>query len=262
MKNIIKSIWYEIRRSKMLIRMYIFFVLIQILITFLNVGDAVTPGHTSGMLADNPSITYMLQIFILGFMVAIICGEDYKDKVANYEVLSGHSRISIFMARGLMAILVGAVATTILSFVPMITGIIIDGWGDKLVLRDIIVRQLLFFFPYLRLAAFLAVLTFLVKNPYIIMGVAFLICDASVLLGQMLSHSKSFFVSIFNLSLLTSYDGWNIYNLDPSKGVVQYYAYNSGVSSEMVIGTIVVSLIMTAIYLFMGYALFRRDELG
>ena len=221
MKNIIKSIWYEILRSKMLIRMYIFFVLIQILITFLNVGDSVTSGHTSGMLADNPSITYMIQIFILGFMVAIICGEDYKDKVANYEVLSGHSRISIFMARGLMAILVGAVLTTIL-----------------------------------------AVLTFLVKNPYIIMGVAFLICDASVLLGQMLSHSKSFFVSIFNLSLLTSYDGWSIYNLDPSKGVVQYYAYNSGVSSEMVIGTIVVSLIMTAIYLFMGYALFRRDELG
>lgn len=262
MKNIMKSIWYEILRSKLMIRIYIIFILFIVLTTVLNVGDSVQEGHTSGMLAGNPNITYEIQLFVLGFVVALICGEDYKDKVANYEVMSGHSRISIFFARSLMGIIAGTIMAEILSFVPIITGILIDGWGSELVLSDILIRHLLFIFPYLRLAAFFALLTYLVKNPYVIMAAAFLIATLSVLIIGMVEHSKSFFVSLFNFVLLTNYDGWSIYNLDPEKGIVKFFSYNSSVSSEMIIGTIVVSLIMTGIYLFMGYALFRRDELN
>ena len=49
--------------------------------------------------------------------------------------------------------------------------------------------------------------------------------------------------------------------MDPAQGIVNYSSYSSGLTSELVVGTIAVSLIMTAFYLFMGYALFRRDEL-
>lgn len=262
MKDIMKSIGYEIVRSKMMIRLYILFIFVMGLIGVINV-DLVQNGlGASGMLADSASVTYIFSSFVLALIVGIICGEDYLDKVANYEILFGHSRKSIFFARSLMGILVGAVLSTLLGFVPIITGSAVGGFGSSLVLTDVIARQLLFFFPFLRLGAFFAMLTFLVKNPYIIMAAGFVIGEAGQLFAEMFSHAKSYYVSIFNFNLLTDYVGWSIYNIDPTVGVVKYNAFNSSLSSQMVCGTIICSLLVTAFYLFMGYALFRRDELN
>ena len=127
---------------------------------------------------------------------------------------------------------------------------------------DVIVRQLLFFFPFMRLGAFLVVLTFLIKNPYIIMAAGFVIGNAGMMLQEMFGIPNSLYISIFNMGLLTEYGGWSIYNIDPGVGVVYYHAYDSSLTIGLVVGTVVVSLVMTAFYLFMGYALFRRDELN
>ena len=262
MKNIMKSIWYEILHSKMMIRIYILFMVIMGLFAVLNVGDSVQKGHASGMVAENPLLIYEFPIFMLSIIVGIICGEDYKDKVANYEVLSGHSRKSIFFARSLMGIIVGSVLSTILCIVPLIVGIIVDGWGDALVLSDVIIRILLLFFPMFRLAAFLALITFLVKNQYVMMASGFVIMMGCSLLQTVITDSKNIFISIFNMALLLSFDSWSIYNLDPVNGLVTYNSYVSTVTPELVIGTITASLVMTAFYLFMGYALFRRDDLS
>ena len=262
MKNIMKSIWFEILHSKLLIRIYLLFVVLMGLIAVLNVNASTEEHGASGMLAGNPELTYEFPIFIIALIVGTICGEDYKDKVANYEILSGHSRISIFFARSLMGIIIGAVFSTILCIMPLIVGTIVGGWGNELVLSDVIVRELLLFFPMLRLAAFFAVLTFLIKNQYIMMAIGFVVCMSPTLLNGMLNHSKSVYVSIFNMALLTNYSGWSIYNVDPKVGIVNYHSYISTVTPGLVIGTIAASLVMTAFYLFMGYALFRRDELN
>ena len=262
MKNIMKSIWFEILHSKLLIRIYVAFVFIMGLIAVLNVNIDTKKTGASGMITDNAAIIYEFPIFILALIVGVICGEDYKDKVANYEILSGHSRKSIFFARSLMGIIPGAVLATILCFIPLIVGTLVGGWGKELVLSDVIIREILMFFPMLRLAAFFALLTFLIKNQYIMMAVGFVVSTFQTILNEMLSHSKSVYVSIFNMGLLMNFDGWSIYNVDPASGVVYYNSYVSSVSMQLVVGTIVVSLLMTAFYLFMGYALFRRDELS
>ena len=161
-----------------------------------------------------------------------------------------------------MGILVGSVFSTILCIVPLIVGIIVDGWGGALVLSDVIIRILLLFFPMLRLAAFLALITFLAKNQYVMMASGFVIMMGCSLLQTVITDSKNIFISIFNMALLLSFDSWSIYNLDPVKGLVTYNSYVSTVTPELVIGTITASLVMTAFYLFMGYALFRRDDLS
>lgn len=262
MKNIMKSIWFEILHSKLLIRIYVAFVIIMGLIAVLNVNIDTQNTGASGMITDNATIIYEFPVFILALIVGVICGEDYKDKVANYEILSGHSRISIFFARSLMGIIPGAVLATILCFIPLIVGTLVGGWGNELVLSDVIIREFLIFFPMLRLAAFFALLTFMIKNQYIMMAIGFVVSMFQTILNEMLSYSKSVYVSIFNMGLLMSFDGWSIYNVDPGEGIQYYHSYVSSVSMQLVIGTIVVSLLMTAFYLFMGYALFRRDELN
>lgn len=176
--------------------------------------------------------------------------------------MSGHSRVSIFLARALMAIGVAAILATVLSFVPIVFGNAVFKWGNKLVLSDVVIRNLLLFFPYVRIAAFMVVLTFLVKNPYVIMASGFVMMMGGSILGDMMQNGSNVFISIYNMKLLCTYDGWSTYNLDPVKGIVEYNAYNSSVTTSLVLGTIIVSLLMTAFYLFMGYALFRRDEMN
>ncbi len=261
MINIMKSIWYEIIRSKLLINIYLLFVGIMGLITVLNINTGEKAG-TSGMITSSPEIIYEFPIFILALFVGVICGSDYKDKVGNYEILSGHSRISIFLARSLMGILVGAVFSTLLCFIPIIAGTIIGGWGNAVAMNDVIIRQLLMIFPMLRLAAFFALLTFLIKNQYIMMAVGWVVSMSPTILNGMLAKGNNVYISIFNMGLLNSYDGWKIYNVDPVDGIVSYNSYIGTVTSGMVIGTVAASLLMVGFYLFMGYALFRRDELN
>ncbi len=253
MKNIMRSILFEIMHSKMLIRIYLLMVAVMVLVGVLNMDGK----GASEMLASMGEVAYEFSVFILALIVGIICGEDYKDKVAYYEVLSGHSRGSIFLARSLMGITIGAFFSTLYCFVPMIAGIIAGGWGNKLVLGDVIVRQLLFFFPLLRLGAFFAVLTYIIKNQYVMMAVGWLAAFSCAFLA---GH-KSFVLSIFNLGLLVKYEGWSLYNLDPNAGIVRYYTYDSSLSPMLITGTVIVSLLMTAFYLALGYGLFRRDEL-
>ena len=262
MKNIMKSIWYEILHSKFVIRIYLAFIVVMGLMAVLNLNIANNNTGASGMIADTPQLTYEFPIFILALIVGMICGEDYKDKVANYEILSGHSRLSIFLARCLMGIIVGAFFSTLLCIVPLVAGTIVGGWGNALVLGDVIIRELMLFFPMLRLAAFFALLTFLIKNPYIMMAIGFVTCMAQSLLGEVLHHTKTIYISLFNMALLTNFEGWSIYNVEPAGGIVTYNSYISTVTPELVIGTIVASMVMTAFYLFMGYALFRRDEIS
>ena len=258
MKNIMKSIGYEILHSKMLIRIYILFIALMVLVTVLNTNST----GISGLLADNDTLPYEFQTYMVAIIVGIICGSDFPDKVANYEITSGHSRVNVFLARALMAICSAAILATVLSFVPILFGNVVFKWGNKLVLSDVVIRNLLLFFPYVRMAAFIVVLTFLVKNPYVIMASGFVMMMGGSIIGDMTQNSSNVFISIYNMHLLCTYDGWSTYNLDPVKGIVEYNAYNSAVTPSLVFGTIGVSLFMTAFYLFMGYALFRRDDMN
>ena len=262
MKNIMKSILYEIVRSKMLIRIFLLFIVVQVLLGILNINTGSGESTVSYMVADMGVIVIEFPMFILAIIVGTIVGEDYRDKVANYEVMSGHSRKSIFLTRSLMAILVSSLLCTVLTVLPILSGLAISQWGTTLVLKDVIIRYLLLFFPFLRLAAFFACLTFLVKNNYVMLAVGFGMMNVSTILTEMMHNNKNIFISIFNFKLLTSFDGWSIYNVDPEAGVVYYNSYISSLSPKLVIGTVIASLLMTVFYLFLGYALFRRDELN
>ena len=258
MKNIIKSLCYDVVRSKSFIRIVAFFMIIMGLLTFLNINlDGDVPG-TSGMIVSNADLTFLMGILFVGIMIAMLTGEGFADKTSNYEVMSGHSRISVIMARGAFGAVVSALILTAASFIPIIVGNVFYGWGDALRLGDVIIRQLLFFFPFLRLSAFVVSMLYIIRNQYVIMALG----NALLLFVNLVPHiQKSYFSSISNLELLTAYEGWSIYNLDPAKGVVEYVAYDSSIDSKMVIGTIAVSMVMTAFYLILSYAVFRLDDI-
>lgn len=263
MRDIIRSEIYSIKKSGMTIRIYILFIFIMILVTVVNIVNSDEGLRSAeGCILDNPTLPTTFAVFIVGFIVAAFCGEDFKDKVGYYEIMSGHSRREIFLGRSIPAVAVSGVAATILAFIPLIAGSAIFDLGDIVPVQDILIRQLLFVFPFMRLAAFFVFITFMVKSNYVTMILGFLIFNAHAVMSDMVTNSKSYMISLFNLNLLTDYPGWSLYNVSGNGGIIEYHAYKSAVTPELIIGTILVSIVMTAVYMLAGYAFFRKDDLG
>ncbi|MBR1598660.1 MAG: hypothetical protein IJ661_07120 [Lachnospiraceae bacterium] len=263
MKDIISSELYSIRKTGTTIRIYILFIFIMILVTVVNIiNDDKGFRSAEGCIVGNPTLPTTFSVFIIGFIVAAFCGEDFRDKTENYEVMSGHSRAQIFLGRSIPAILAAGIGGTLLAFLPLISGSIIFDTGDLVPVGDIIIRQLLFVFPFMRLAAFFVFVTFMVKSNFVTMILGFLVFNAHAVMSDMITNNKNYLISLFNLNLLTDYPGWSLYNVSGNGGVIEYTAYKSAVTPELIIGTIVVSLLMIFVYMLAGYAFFRRDDLG
>lgn len=259
MKNLIRSILYETVRSKILLIFYPAMVALMILLGLINAPETTT----SGMYVQDSSISYTFPLAVLAAIVGIVICPDYRDKVGNYEILSGHSRISVYLSRVLCAVIPAAFLAYILTFLPMITGIVFCGWGDRLVFSDVLVRQLLFIFPFLRLAAFTACLAFVIKSEYVLIALGFVYSFGSLFITFLFKEvSSSVFISVYNLNYLMSYDVWSIYNPSPTRGIVKYASATGAIDSKMIVGTIIASCVMTLVYVFIGYALFRRNEMN
>ncbi len=259
MKNLIKSIIYETMRSKLLIIFYLVMVAVMILLGALNACDYTT----SGLYIQDQSITYIFPLTVTALVVGIVICPDLKDKVANYEILSGHSRISVYLARVLCAIIPAAFLSYFLTFLPMISGILFWGWGDRLDLTDVLLRQALFIFPFIRLAAFTCVLAFMIKSEYAMIAIGVAYSFGTLFLSGIFEEaSSSVFVSIYNFSYLMGFDRWTIYNISPESGIIRYASATGSISSEMIVSTITASMLMTLVYVVLGYALFRRNEMN
>ena len=74
--------------------------------------------------------------------------------------------------------------------------------------------------------------------------------------------SSSVFVSVYNFSYLMGFDRWTIYNISPESGIIRYASATGSISSEMIVSTITASMLMTLVYVVLGYALFRRNEMN
>lgn len=257
MKNTFRSIVYVITRSKLLIISFISLVILMAVITGANMAG----GSTSGLYLGGASISFMFPIVIVGVAVGIVCCSDMKDKVSNYEILSGHSREEFYFARFICAVVLASVLGFILSFIPMIYGNLFYGWGDKLIFSEVLIRQLLFIFPLLRLSAFFVCVSFVVRNDLIMTAAGFAMgLITPIMLSLFSEASDSFFISIYNFNYLMDFNKWEIYNV-ASDGIVKYMTGVSTVTPEMVTGTILISLFMTVVYMLLGYGLFRRSDI-
>lgn len=257
MKNTLKSIFYKLAGTKLLVALFIALAVLMMVLCVMGAKN----GQTSGMYVANSFYMIMFPVIMVGVIVGVICCSDRKDKVANYEILSGHSREQFYFTRFLFSVLPAAFLAYVLSFVPMIFGNLIYGWGDRLVFSEVLTRQLLCIFPLLRLAAFFVCISFLVRNEMLVIAAGF---GTSFVMPMMFSFfpkaSKSVFISVYNLNALMAFKNWEIYNVT-SSGIVEYKTGVSTIEPNMVIGTIAVSLVMTVVYMILGYGLFRRSDM-
>ncbi|MBQ4165301.1 MAG: hypothetical protein IJD85_03165 [Oscillospiraceae bacterium] len=259
MKNIMKAQLIQLRKDK-ICRFIFIGVLAVTLIIVLMMADMAsgdirfTGGEQAIMLL---TMTQLLAQLLMYLFTAQACGADFMDKTCNYEIMSGHTRRDVFFGRVIPTLIIGTLGTLFLIAAPVVAEVIIlGGWGDKVSLTDMLLRFLLMAFPVARVICEFIFLTFIIKNPYIVMGISYMLC---IILGMNIPVTRDhcFVLGMSNMNAITVIDRWNSFGL----GGDLYYVYETGLSADFVLPTVIVSVVIGAAALLLGYTFFKNDDM-
>ena len=260
MKNIVKSQFYQIIREKMLWYMLVVALMMQTLMFVLPVWLENEEATSAGeFFAGNGYGLIVFPVFFLVVAVGLICGVDFLDKTNHYEVLGGHRRYEVYLGRVIASSIAGGVGALFLTILPVGIYAVLYGWGEKVAFAPVILRFLLMLFPYLRLVAEFAFLTFLIKNPYVVMGLGYVVfmLTMTIVSGTTI-EATSAFLGITNLSLLTMVSKWATYGL----GNDMNYIFDASLGAGAIAATVAASVVFGAAALYLGYVFFKHDDMN
>ena len=251
MSGLAKSVLYQLKREKLIYGVFLIAVIIGILQAL--IGEGMEAESLSEFVPVIGSSLYGFVYMFMGVTVAKICGSDFGDKTFNYEIMAGHTRRNIYIVRAAVSIAVVCVASMLAANLPVFTVLLIKGFGTKLSLGSVILRQLLCFFPILRLTCFYIFLIFIVRNQYIVMGVSYFIFMLSMILESLPSHV----LAITNISMLCTYQSYSTFSFSGD----EYYIYDGSLSINTILLTIIISLALSVFWLISGYVFYKKDDL-
>ncbi len=262
MKNLIKAQLYQLKKDRLVQLVFAGMLIILMLAMYMNQLlsetsssglDTVTGG---GYFANNLSGVIMVGLMFVIIAVPRICGWDFTDKTTNYELMSGHIRREVYFSRVTVSLLIGGIGWIILFWAPLLAASILNGWGEKFPFSEAVLRGILMLFPIIRLSCELACLTFIIKNPYLTMGIGYVLLMLQV--SPVFSIKNSFLLGISNLSLLGMVDVWTTYGLDGELN----YIFEAYLGAGDIAGTILASLVAALLSLFIGYIFFKNDDIN
>lgn len=259
MKNIMKAQLLQLKKDRICRFIFIGILVVMFMLVYMIVdmasGDIeITGGEHAVMLAT--MMTLLAQFFMYLF-TAQACGVDFTDKTMNYEIMAGHTRCQVYFGRVIPTLVIGTLVTLLLIAVPIAADVIImGGWGDKVSFTDMLLRYLLMAFPVARTICEFIFLTFIIKNPYIVMGISYVAC---IVLGMNVPTTTDhcFVLGMTNINAITVINEWQSFGL----GGDLHYIYETGLSADFVIPTIIVSVIIGGIALLLGYTFFKNDDM-
>ena len=260
MKNIVKAQFFQIVRDKIIRYMVVITLVMQVLIVMLPIWlENQEPTSAGEFFATDGVILMEFPLFYIILVTAQICGADLMDKTQNYELSGGHRRYEVYLGRVIAAAIVGGVGALFLTSLPVVIYAMLYGWGDKVAFAPVVLRMLLMLLPYLRLVTEFAFLTFLIKNPYVVMGLGYVIfmLTMTIAIGTTIEVTSAF-LGITNLSLLTMVSKWATYGL----GNDMNYIFDASLGAGAIVGTVAASVVFGAAALYLGYVFFKHDDMN
>ncbi|MBQ8826966.1 MAG: hypothetical protein IJ007_07730 [Oscillospiraceae bacterium] len=256
MKNIIKAQFYGLRNERLIAIMFFGLLAALTINGFCGVGngEALSAGETAAFLLVFEAQLASMFIFMV---TGIMCCSDFKDRTANYELMTGHTRKEVYFGRIIPCIVVGAVGWTLLLCIPYTVITVLRGWGTEVSLGSMLLRFFLMYFPVVRIICEFIMISFILRNQYIVMAIGYMMfCIGG--LTSMMSGIGSYLLGITNITLLSYIDVWGTFGLSGSMN----YVYETAVAPEEIVGTIVFSVIFSVISLYTGYHFFKTDDIN
>lgn len=197
--------------------------------------------------------------------VAMISGSDFNDKTINYELTSGRSRAASFFGRAIPVLITAPLIAEAVAAVPFLLYGLLFGTGDVVPVSEIVRRFLLMLLPYIRMTAFCLMIVFITKTPFSAIIVSMLapafglgqVSDGALpMLDKLKTHP--FLLAPAGIGRLGEFDSWYTYDLS----LKQYFTYDPALPASTVWPIIVSAVIMTAVYLVIGYHYFHADDMA
>jgi ABC-type transport system involved in multi-copper enzyme maturation permease subunit len=204
----------------------------------------------------------LMEIYIFATMIfaAKAVGGDGGDKTINYELLNGHSRTRVYWSRIITGILWSVLLVVITNMVPYGIFTLINGWGEETAPMEIFIRLVMAAFPIMRISAIFMLLTSLVESAgggmAISYGVAFIETIMDAVLDEVKLFDKTYVLGLSNLSKLMRYN--NSWEFVENGHTVTWFDYS--ISNDMILKTAAFSILATAVYLIIGYVVFRKRD--
>ena len=215
-------------------------------------------GPTAGEFAA----TYTNMLSTIAEIFAVInavwiCTMDFGDKTANYELMTGHTRLQIFSARIVMSLITGISGYLLIIIIPVIIAAILWGWGSCIYLSDMIFRWLMLIFPMARIIMEFTFLAFIIRKPAPAIILSFMINEFLTVVPMSAEMSStSCILGTANLSKLVNIDSWTTYGLEKI-----YLTFDTMLPSSYIASTIAASVIASTIFFCLGYTFFRYDDI-
>ena len=164
MINIIKALNYKMIRSIDTYTSVGVGSLIALIPILMMEGESL--GEMNGGLYSQSYLQFMM---LLPYLMACILGAtavgmDMGDKTINYEILSGHSRAEVFMARVIVAIAWSVGVTVVVSALPIAIFTIANGWGPNVVFVDVLMQYIINIVAGVRMTGFVILMTTIVRH--------------------------------------------------------------------------------------------------
>lgn len=258
MKNIIKAQIYQMKLPAIWKKVLFWMIPCMVLVLYINIGlddmyEGVAEYFTSG--------EYTNYLTFVGFFVAIasaeISGNDFQDKTINYEIMSGHSRKNIFFARVLVSVVVSVIGSFLILGLPILLFAGLGKMGTAISLGAIMIRILLTMLPIAKLSCEVILITYIAKNSMLSAAIG---CFGTVLIGALggMANGFMYLFSTSNLMKLFRCDGWSVYRI---KDVKEFFVVEPLPSNQVILYTVLTTVIVSAMVLFIGYKFFEKDDL-
>ena len=189
MYNVMKAQTYQLFRSKSTYIILFLLILLLAVSIYMNIADLPRDEIAGGSyMVYTLGDLYVMAVPLLTMaFTAMILGGDMKDKTINYEVLTGTRRIEVFTGRLLVALLVNLAAYLLSTVLPALVFSLIFGWGHTMPLSDAVLRYAAGLFPLIRMTAFYALLTVLLRRPGGVFAVGYILTMTEMLASAFLN---------------------------------------------------------------------------
>ena len=264
MINIIKSLNYTTRRNTLSALAIFSMIVIPILASMLTItyGGGLSFKDLDGgvyMAAVSGNVIILFVIAVLVFSTMIV-GSDAGDKTLNYELMNGHNRSRVFWARIICGYGWAILLVVLLFLLPFVYFSFINGWGLSVDKGEAIMRLVLLVFPLIRLCTLFMMITSVSGSAGKGAALSYLAIMLTIMVGNILD--EGFRIDVTNIFaaadiswIMASENSRNVV-IDGHKVVKIDYALSSG----KMIQTIIVSLIVSAVYLAIAYIVFKKKD--
>ncbi|MDE7120628.1 MAG: hypothetical protein K2O42_00495 [Oscillospiraceae bacterium] len=258
MRNLLKSIHYQMRHDLFVVILFLIASIISGVIIISDVNfSSITGSEFLAVFGMSYPILFMI---LISMLTTRICGWDFMDKTLNYEILAGHTRNQVYWAKVCASLLWCLTSCLIITVLPVLVVTMIYGWEASINPGSAVLCFVLAIFPMIQFISEIVLLTFLVKNYLIAAVISCMLGEFVVMIDMVmtsLGYQSMLFLALPNLIALFDFSNYHMGYVNGEDVMV----IDMALTTPVILMTILSSVLISAICLILGSVRFRKSDL-